>query len=88
MKILGRVLGAHILKIYNGLGHNEGKFEKFYIRVGKTRGHWINTGLPPSISFPCRLHFPTTPFFNNTIPLILPKLFLASSFLIHPALFH
>jgi hypothetical protein len=68
MKILGRVLGAHILKIYNGLGHNEGKFEKFYIRTGKTRGHWINTGLPPSISFPWRLHFPTTPFLITRFP--------------------
>ena len=40
-------------------------------------------GVPPSISFPCRLYFPTTPFFNNTFPLILPKLFLASSCLIY-----
>jgi len=28
MEILDGVLGAHILKIYNGLGHKEGKFEK------------------------------------------------------------
>jgi len=36
--------GAHLLKIYKGLGHKEWKFEKFYIRAVKTRGHWINTG--------------------------------------------
>jgi hypothetical protein len=53
MKILGSVLGAHLLKIYNGLGHKEGKFEKFYIRAGKTRGQWINMGWGV-----CRLQFP------------------------------
>ena len=65
MKILGRVLGwAHILKIYNGLGGTtKGSLKSFMLGQGKTRGHWINTGLPPSISFPCRLHFPSTPFF-------------------------